>query len=580
MVNTITNSFDIWTTAQSRKSKGRGRSVDNQSMYGVDKLRELILELAVRGKLVTQYPNEESASILLEKIAEEKLRLTKEGKIKKEDSVQPLSMNETPYGLPKGWVWCKLGEVGITNVGLIYSPKDISEVGVPVLRSSNIQNGEIYLGDLVRVKKDPQEKVLVNKGDLLICARNGSEKLVGKCAIIKDLTEKTAFGAFMAIFRSEYNNYIKYFIESPNFRNRLKGVSTTTINQITQSNLKSTLLPLPPLAEQHRIVSKIDELMALCDQLEQEQTDSNAAHEILVNTLLSTLTNAADQAEFEEAWNRISNHFDILFTTEQSIDQLKQTILQLAVMGKLVPQNPEDEPASVLLEKIIKEKEKLVKQGEIKAQKPLPKISKNENIKGLPINWTVARLGIFTQVGTGSTPLREKMSYYFPAEVNWVTSGETREDFITATNEKISKLAIKETNVSIYPIGTLIVAMYGQGKTRGQVSELMIEAGTNQACAAIILINKDISHRRYLKLFFTKAYEELRSNAAGGAQPNLNLGKVARTIVPIPPLKEQKRIVDKVDELFSICDSLKQNIVNAQTTKIQLADTIVKQAIS
>ena len=138
---------------------------------------------------------------------------------------------------------------------------------------------------------------------------------------------------------------------------------------------------------------------------------------------------------------------------------------------------------------------------------------------------------------------------------------------------------MKETNVSVYPIGTLIIAMYGQGKTRGQITELLIEAGTNQACATIQLVELDVTHRKYVKLFFIKAYEELRSFAAGGAQPNLNVGKVTNTVIPMPPFSEQHRIVKKVDQLMVFCDQLKTQIAMEQTTKLHLTDAIIEQAV-
>ena len=147
---------------------------------------------------------------------------------------------------------------------------------------------------------------------------------------------------------------------------RQASVYIPTVFHIEPTNLDPFPISIPPLSEQHRIVSKVDELMALCDQLEQQQTDHLAAHQILVQTLLSTLTQAADAAEFEQAWSRIADHFDTLFTTEASIDQLKKTLLQLAVMGKLVPQDPNDEPASFLLERVAIQKEKIGRQGNLK----------------------------------------------------------------------------------------------------------------------------------------------------------------------------------------------------------------------
>jgi type I restriction enzyme S subunit len=198
----------------------------------------------------------------------------------------------------------------------------------------------------------------------------------------------------------------------------------------------------------------------------------------------------------------------------------------------------------------------------------------------LPDSWEWVRISTFTRIGTGSTPSRGNPLYYSPAEISWVTSGETQQDFIFETREKISPLALKETNVSVYPIGSLVVAMYGQGKTRGQVSELMIEAGTNQACAVIQFIEQSEAHRKYIKLFYKKAYEELRSNAAGGAQPNLNVGKISLTVIPLPPLAEQHRIVTKVDELMTLCEQLKTKLATAQTLQQQLADTLVQQAVA
>lgn len=356
---------------------------------------------------------------------------------------------------------------------------------------------------------------------------------------------------------------------------------TTNVCAIYQGKLEELACPLPPLAEQKRIVAKVDELMALCDQLEQQTEDQITTHGTLVKTLLDALTSATnDAAQFQQAWQTIEANFDLLFTTESSIDHLKQAILQLAVMGKLVPQDPDDEPASELLKRIAETKEQLIAEKRIKRQKQIASNELLGNKGKLPLGWEAEGLINFTIVGTGATPSRTDSSYYEPKEFNWVTSGETSEDYISSTREKISAKAIKETNVSIYPTGTLIVAMYGQGKTRGQVAELLVEAGTNQACAAIQCIEKSKHHKRYLKLFFQKSYEEIRKEAAGGAQPNLNVGKISKTIIPIPPLKEQQRIVAKVDELMTLCDTLKANLKSAQTTQLTLTDSIVKAAVS
>ncbi|MEM8017819.1 restriction endonuclease subunit S, partial [Morganella morganii] len=287
---------------------------------------------------------------------------------------------------------------------------------------------------------------------------------------------------------------------------------------LAANDLARFLIPVPPVDEQIRILVKIDNLMSLCDQLEQQSLSSLDAHQQLVETLLATLTDSQDTKELSDNWARISQYFGTLFTTEASIDALKQTILQLAVMGKLVPQDPDDEPASELLKRIEQEKAELVKQGKIKKQKPLPPVSDEEKPFELPVGWEWCRIIEIAQVGTGATPSRDNPDYWETPEFNWVTSGETSLPFIFNTAEKISGKAVKETNVSIYSPGTLIIAMYGQGKTRGQITELCISAGTNQACAAIQLFNTNEYHRCYIKLFFEKSYKDLRELAAGGAQ--------------------------------------------------------------
>lgn len=229
-------------------------------------LKNAILQEAVQGKLAPQIASEGNAKDLLEEIKKEKAKLIKEGKPKKEKPLPEITDDEIPFDIPENWCWCRLGEIVDTNIGLTYSPSDIVQKGgTGVLRSNNIQGGKIVLDDLVHVKKNVTEKCLAKKGDLLICARNGSRALVGKCALIEK--DGMAFGAFMAIVRSKFNPYIMYFINSPVYRAKLEGVRTTTINQITQDNLRETLIPFPPLNEQKRIVKTIEKMMPLIDKL-------------------------------------------------------------------------------------------------------------------------------------------------------------------------------------------------------------------------------------------------------------------------------------------------------------------------
>ena len=230
-------------------------------------MQKSILQYAVQGKLVEQRAEEGTAEELYKKIQAEKQKLILEKKIKKEKPLPEIKAEEIPFDIPESWKWVRLGEIGFTNIGLTYKPKDVcSENGTIVLRSSNIQNGKLIFNDIVRVSTNIPDNKMCQKDDILICARNGSKRLVGKAAIIDK--NGMSFGAFMAVFRSICNHYILYIINSAYFRNTLlKDTGTTTINQITQEMLRTFLVPLPPLEEQKRIVAKIEELLPLCEKL-------------------------------------------------------------------------------------------------------------------------------------------------------------------------------------------------------------------------------------------------------------------------------------------------------------------------
>ncbi|UTZ38109.1 restriction endonuclease subunit S [Vibrio campbellii] len=578
----ITDNIDVWTsTVKTKATTGRG-SNKKLELYGVKKLRELILELAVRGKLVPQDSSDEPASILLERIAEEKAQLVKEKKIKKSKVLPVVSEEEQSFVLPKGWAWERIGTFGVVGTGATPS-RSKPEYWEPAEFNwvSSGETSELFVSETKeRISGLAIEETNVSiypKGTLIV-AMYGQGKTRGQITeLLESAGTNQACAAIQLVELSQdHKNYVKLFFRKAylDLRSQAAGGAQPNLNV---GKISNTVIPVPPLLEQHRIVAKVDELMTLCDQLEQQTEASIEAHQVLVTTLLDTLTNSANAEELMQNWQMVAEHFDTLFTTEESIDQLKQTILQLAVMGKLVPQDPNDESAAKLLERIAEEKAQLVKEKKIKKQKALPPITDNEKPFELPKGWEWERVGTFGVVGTGATPSRSNPKYWDSPDHNWVSSGETASLFVGQTKEKVSELAIKETNVSVYPVGTLIVAMYGQGKTRGQITELSEPAGTNQACAAISLIEPNTAHKDFVKLYFRKSYEELRSNAAGGAQPNLNVGKVQNTVIAVPPLEEQHRINVMVHSLLELCESLKCNLTKAQSTQLHLTDAIVEQ---
>ncbi len=606
-------------------------------MNGIKKLRALILELAVRGKLVPQDSNDEPAGELLKRIQIEKAKLVAEGRIKKDRWLPPITDEEKPFKLPQGWEWVRVGCIG-HDWGQKTPNTDFTYIEVSAIDS---ERGIISSPELMRPENAPLRARKVVKKNTIIYSM--VRPYLQNIAIIEEafLPEPIASTAFAIVhpFCLMPSKYFFCFLRSSVFMRYVESVQMgITYPAINDGQFFSGLIPLPPIQEQHRIVAKIDELMALCDQLETQHINAVEAHEKLVSRLLGTLTQSQSADDFNTNWQRITAHFDMLFTTEASVNDLKQTLLHLAVMGKLVPQDPNDEPASELLKRIQAEKAKLVAEGKIKKGKfPLNSLSSSSVLlfpsgesnsaainslvissstlsiasptilhfeKGesggiqvapkifgsgipeeerpleLPQGWGWVSLDEISQVGTGATPLRTKPEYFSPAIISWVTSGETSNPYIFRTEQYVSPLALKETNLTVYPKGTLIVAMYGQGKTRGQIAELKIEAATNQACAAIRLIYSDEFHSKYVKLFFEKIYHEIRELAAGEAQPNLNLSKIKKTILALPPLSEQRRIVTKVDELMNLCDQLKSCIMEANQLQKKLTNVIAEQAIS
>lgn len=246
-----------------------------------------ILDLAIRGQLVPQNPDDEPASVLLERIRAEKEELIKQGKIKRDKKESIIFKgednsyyekfsdgkcrsieDELPFELPDGWEWCNLSMIGTTNIGLTYRPTDIDPNGTMVLRSSNIVNDEIDLNDLVRVKAKIRENQYVHPNDILICVRNGSRALVGKCTLIGELKESVSFGAFMAVYKTDYYKYVLHYLRSNQFRNVFDDGNSTAINQLTQDMLKRALIPFPPISEQERIVDRISELLSRLHDIE------------------------------------------------------------------------------------------------------------------------------------------------------------------------------------------------------------------------------------------------------------------------------------------------------------------------
>ena len=562
----ITEHIDIWTSAQETKTnggRGRGNGSNGQTQYGIKKLRELILELAVRGKLVPQDTNDEPASVLLDKIAKEKKQDVKEGKIKKQKSLPEIGKDEEPFDLPNGWAWFRAGNVFDFKYGKALPAKSRDEAGSVDVYGSNGVVGK-HIKALI---EDP----------CIIIGRKGSA------------------GALNKALRPSWTTDVAYFLISPNGFDyeytflilqslRLDKLGKGIKPGVNRNEAYILVAALPPLKEQQRIVTKVNELMTLCDQIEQTQTDNNESHQALVETLLASLTSTTKAKDFGKIWQHIADNFDILFTTEHSIDQLKQTILQLAVMGKLVQQDPNDEPASELLEKIAKEKKHFIKEGKIKKQKALPEIGEDEKPFELPNGWCFVRLlDLCKLITKGSSPKWQGVAYTGdPMDVLFVTSENVGSYTLKLESRKYVEKKFNEVEPrSILNKGDFLMNIVGASIGRTAIYDIDDLANINQAVCLIRVFLKFLNSKYLLHFFNSEVcVSYMFDKQVDNARANLSMGNIAKFIIPFPPLCEQNRIVAKVDELMTLCEKLKTRLTEAQNTQLQMTDAIVEQAVA
>ncbi|NOI53864.1 restriction endonuclease subunit S [Vibrio crassostreae] len=584
--NLITEHIDIWTSAVKTKSaSGRGSS-KKLELYGVKKLRELILELAVRGKLVPQDPNDEPASMLLERIAAEKAQLIKDKKIKKPKKLLALNDKDIPFRLPEGWEWSRVNELAkVVTDGVHHTPKYL-ENGVPFISVKDIDGKSVSFDDCKYISQEQHEEINQRcnpeKGDILLC-RIGT---LGRATIVD--TEK-AFSLFVSVGLLKFFNeqlipeYLHTVFHSPLLLRQYDEIKAggSHTNKLNLGDIPRLKIPVAPLHEQHRIVAKVDELMALCDQLEQQTEASIEAHHVLVTTLLGTLTNSADADELMQNWARISEHFDTLFTTEKSIDQLKQTILQLAVMGKLVPQYPSDEPAAELLKRIAEEKAQLIKDKKIKKQKALPPIAEDGNAFSLPAGWAVERLGnISVKMGSGSTPRGGQSAYVdqgvpFLRSQNIWNEGLKMEDIAYIPEETHKKME----NTTVIP-GDILLNITGASLGRTIIFPPEIdEANVSQHVTIIRLVEPEMTRFIHLEILSPLIQKLVWDRQVGVAIEGLSKKVLEQFELPIPPLREQRRIVAKVHELMSICEQLKERLDKIQKCQSVLTDEILRDLL-
>lgn len=533
---------------------------------GIKKLRELILTLAMQGKLVPQDPKDAPASELLKNIASEKARLVSEGKIKKQKPLPAISDDEKPYELPQGWAWVRLGDVSLYNGRKNVSSEQISDdTWLLDLEDIEKETSKLLCKARFQERQSKSTKSTFAKGDVLYGKlRPYLDKVIvadedGVCTT--EIVPIVPLGNLNPLF-------LRLLLKRPSFLQYVNELMYgVKMPRLGTEQAENSIHPLPPLAEQHRIVAKIDQLMARCDALEALQQAKEAqrlsVHQAAIRQLL-------DAEHTHTAWQFLQTHFAELYSVKDNMSELRKAILQLAVMGKLVPQDPKDAPASELLKDIANEKARLITEGKIKKQKPLPAISDDEKPYDLPQGWEWVRLGDIGVWRSGTTPSRTNAKYY-DGNIPWVKSGEVKQGRIYNTEEKVSETALQECSLSLNPKGSVLVAMYGANI--GEVGILEIEATTNQAvcaCQTYTAFNE-----QYLLNLIHSLKPYFLAQGAGAAQPNISREKIIATVFPLPPLAEQQRIVAKIDQLMSLCDNLEQQIDASQAKQSELLAAVM-----
>ena len=545
---------------------------------GVARLRELILTLAVQGKLVPQDPADEPASVLLQKTRAEKDRLIAEGKIRRDKPLAEMAEEEKPFELPMGWEWVKGRDLFTVVRGVTYQKADAKDAPaeglLPILRANNIR-GSINFDDLVYVPASLiSEDQLLRSGDYVVCLASGSKNLVGKAAPFRP--EVTcSFGAFCGAIRPITDAaYFAVYLASPMYRESVSEASAGIgINNLKGSSLLDLDIALPPLAEQSRIVTRVEELMRLCDALEAKGRLEAAQHTQLVSTLLGTLTVSTTPEELAANWQRVAQHFDLLLDRPAAIDALEQTLLQLAVRGLLVPQDPTDEPASALLQKIRTEKDRLIATGQIKRDKLLPPITDEEKPFELPVGWEWGRL---EQLSIAIVDCPHSTPKFVESGRLCLDTNSFKQGVLLPHKLRfVDESTFVERNARLAPQpGDLVFAR------EGSVGESILIPDGVDACLGqrvmLFRFSTQVS-KEFVRLAIssTSFLDALLAMHKGIGAKHVNVGDMRNAVIPLPPLPEQSRIVTRITALRRLCADLRQRLAERQSVQARLAEALV-----
>lgn len=566
----LVDHLDVWTGAIARKS-GSGRGSGSKiGLYGIDKLRGLILDLSVRGKLVAQDPADGGAGELLKCLVQSRPALIELGLIRKSAPIQKLG-GKAPFVIPNNWVWVRLDQVGaIVGGGTppATDPTNFAEPGdgIPWLTPADLGGySDLYISrgarDLTDKGLAEGSAKLMPEGTVLFTSRAP----IGYVAIASNPISTNQGFKSVVPFDPECSRYIALALRT--FADEINANAPgTTFKEVSGKIVGAIPFPLPPLAEQKRIVAKVDELMALVDALEAGTRAGLEAHETLVRELLATLVNSQDADDLAQNWSRIETHFDSLFTTEESIGALKQTVLELAIRGLLVDQNEADEPAAMFLKSNRSSKSE---RSKVAGAFQVPQGWEWAQIQDVldpkrDISYGVIKLG--PEPTSGGVPTL-RCSDVKPGRIDLAGVRKVSEEI----EADYSRTRLRGREVLINIRGTL----GGVAK----VSDDLI--GYNVAReVAVVPFAQEVSEDFFVYLMLSPYFwRHIQENLRGIAYKGLNLGILRTLPIPIPPLAEQLRIVEKIDRLFVISEMAVSTIAAAEVVKSNTAKILLESVL-
>lgn len=484
-------------------------------------LRNAVLQAAMEGKLTKRIADDTLVLDSLDKIKQDRNNRISKKEIKKDKRLFDKVITVERFDIPDSWKWIRLGAVLYKLTDGTHKTPKYTTSGIKFVSVKDMSSGFLNLSNTKYISEKEHSELFSRcnpqKDDILLSK-------VGTTGVPAIVDTDEEFSLFVSVALLKFNDslinkeYLYRVLQSPDVQQQAaentKGIGN---KNWVLDKIANTEIPLSPIEEQKRIVDKLNQIMPLIDEYE----------------------------KLEEQFVELKKKFP---------EDMKDAILRAAMEGKLTEQLERDSSVDELLKSIKQEKEQLIKEKKIKKEKPLAPITKEEIAFDIPDSWRWERLGNIGNWRAGATPLKSNNKYYLNGTIPWLVTGDLNDSYINEVPNYITKLALESTSVKLIPKGSILIAMYGA--TIGKLGIINIDLTTNQACCACTTYGHFLN--KYLFYFLLSYRKKFIEQGEGGAQPNISKEKIVKTLIPIPPIEEQQRIVDKLDQLLPLCDELKE----------------------